>query len=171
MASVNCSATCALAPQRVPSANAARGDITGDPRDPASLKVACATALARAGYVSRAAKAFTQGGLQSVSPDVVEQLRASILQVIRVDSELLSKIINTKLKNGSAPGPSGWTGELIASLVDDPGCLEALGVLVCDILNGSLDDPSRELIMASLLIAGAKASGGVSEWRRASYCN
>ena len=155
----------ALAQQHVPSAP---DDITGDPRDPTSR----ATALARAGYVSRAAKAFTQGGLQSVSPEVVEQLRGlhpprsdpppplpDTVPHIRVDSELLSKIINTKLKNGSAPGPSGWTGELIALLVDDPGCLEALGVLVCDILNGSLDDPSRELIMASLLIAGPKRAG------------
>jgi hypothetical protein len=49
----------------------------------------------------------------------------------------------------------------VATLVDDPDCLDALGVLIGDIVNGFLDDASRQLIMASLLIAGAKGGDGV----------
>ena len=57
-----------------------------------------------------------------------------------VDTEALAKTISQRLKNGAAPGPSGWTGELIAPLVDDPECLDGLGALVADIINGDLDD-------------------------------
>ena len=77
-----------------------------------------------------------------------------------VDTEALAKTISQWLKNGAAPGPSGWTGELIAPLVDDPECLDGLGALVADIINGDLDDHSRALIMSSLLIAGSKPNGG-----------
>ena len=34
--------------------------------------------------------------------------------LLDIDTDTLAKIVNTKLKNGSAPGPSGWTGELVA---------------------------------------------------------
>src|SRR3569623_2662923 len=123
--------------------------------DPVSRKIR-ATALARAGYISRAAKALSQDGLQPASADVVDKLRVlhppsagspppcpDIVTHVGVDYEVLAKIISKKLKNGSAPGPSGWTGELIDPLVDDPDCLDGLGVLVGDILNGDLDDNSR----------------------------
>ena len=84
-----------------------------------------------------------------------------LFHMSNVDSVALAKIISSKLKNGSAPGPSGWTGELVAPLIDDPECLDGLGALTTDIINGALEDTSRSLLMASLLIAGAKPNGGV----------
>ena len=54
-------------------------------RDPASLQVARAGALAQSGYLSRAAKTLTQQGLVAPSPDVVEKLLA-------VDEALLRKL-------------------------------------------------------------------------------
>jgi hypothetical protein len=93
-------------------------DPTDEIRDPVSRKVIRATALARAGYISRAAKALSQDGLQPASADVVGKLRALhpessgtpppcpvTVPLVGVDNELLTKIICSKLKNGSAPGP------------------------------------------------------------------
>ena len=107
-------------------------------------------------------------------PSVVDSLRSlhpqrSSLPVrvpsasphIAVDEALLGKLIASQLKNGSAGGPSGWTGELVAPLVDDAECLRGLAALVRDIINGELDAHARSLLMASLLIPGAKAGGGV----------
>ena len=80
-----------------------------------------------------------------------------------VDEALLRRVISSKLKNGSAGGPSGWTGELVAPLADDEECLQGLAALVRDILNGVLDANSRSLLMASLLIPGAKDDGGAPD--------
>lgn len=33
---------------------------------------------------------------------------------IHIDSQVLASLIKEKVANGSAPGPSGWTGELLA---------------------------------------------------------
>ena len=150
------------------------GPQVDDFRDPASLQVARARALAQAGYLSRAAKALSQQGLVAPSSAVVEKLRSlhpkgsgEILPVpasaphVAVDEALLRRVISSKLKNGSAGGPSGWTGELVAPLADDEECLQGLAALVRDILNGVLDANSRSLLMASLLIPGAKDDGGV----------
>ena len=65
-----------------------------------------------------------------------------------------------KVANGSAPGPSGWTGELIKALVGDADCLAGLVALVEDIINGDLDDSARKYLLSSSLIASEKDSGG-----------
>src|ERR1700734_2964527 len=65
-----------------------------------------------------------------------------------------------KVANGSAPGPSGWTGELIKALVGDADCLAGLVALVEDIINGDLDDSARKFLLSSSLIASEKDSGG-----------
>jgi len=122
------------------------------PRDPDSTRVARATALASAGYVSRAARTLLQGDLKAHSAEVSASLRQlhpvssgqpprlpeSVMHV-GVDQDALKKLITKKLKNGSSAGPSGWTGELVAPLVSDRECLHVLGVLVGDIINGTLD--------------------------------
>jgi hypothetical protein len=74
---------------------------------------------------------------------------------------MVRKVLNTKLKNGSSPGPSGWTGELLAILGTDEACLEHLAVLIRDIINGLLPNAAREYIMASVLIPVSKPDGGV----------
>ena len=117
-----------------------------DAKDPVSLKVARARALAQSGYLSRAAKTLVQEGLAVPSSSVIEKLRAlhpkssgGVPQVpdsppiVAVDEDLLRKVVSGKLKNGSAGGPSGWTGELLAPLVDDDECFQGISALVRDI--------------------------------------
>jgi len=78
----------------------------------------------------------------------------------QIDLAVLSRLVRSSLANGSAPGGSGWTGDLILALIEDHDCLTALGVLVKDILNGALTGRARELLVSSILFAGKKASGG-----------
>ena len=74
---------------------------------------------------------------------------------------MLFCLVIRKVANGSAPGPSGWSGELIKALVGDADCLAGLVALVEDIVNGDLDDSARKLLLSSSLIASEKDSGGV----------
>jgi hypothetical protein len=73
----------------------------------------------------------------------------------------LVKLIDTKLKNGSSPGPFGWTGELLGTLVGDSECSQGLAVLVEDMINGNLGPQARSYLMASRLIPLGKEGGGV----------
>jgi hypothetical protein len=143
-------------------------------RDPDALRVERAKALVSCGYISRAARALVQGELVNPSAEVMDTLRSlhpnkasrvpslpPTAPHVVTDLEALSDIISSKLRNGSAPGPSGWTGELVAPLISDADCLMALGTLVGDIVNGNLDTHSRSLLMASLLIPAPKGGGGI----------
>ena len=45
-----------------------------------------------------------------------------------------------QMVDGLAPGPSGWTAEMVYTLTEDPDCLTGLAVLIQDITNGNLPD-------------------------------
>ena len=81
--------------------------------------------------------------------------------MITVDKDDLSMLVKRRLRNGSAPGYSGWTGELIRALVDDDECLHGLCVLVEDIANGNLTAPERDYVLPSSLLPARKADMGV----------
>ncbi len=40
--------------------------------------------------------------------------------------------------NGAAPGPSGWTGDLIQPLLNNSRCLDAIAMLLMLIINGEV---------------------------------
>lgn len=130
-----------------------------DVPDRTGLKIKRATALVRAGYVSRAARTLSHLDLPDVNDDVPRTLHdlhpsstrpipavPRTAPLVAVDQHRLAELIRSRLKNGSSPGPSGWTGELVAPLVDDAECLSALALLVSDILNGNLSEQPRGLL-------------------------
>jgi hypothetical protein len=51
--------------------------------------------------------------------------------------------------NGAAPGPSGWTGDMLKVLAYDQQCLQYLAVLVQDIHKGALPSEAKPYILAS----------------------
>ena len=134
-----------------------------------------AASLVERGFVSRAARGLFQSGLAPFSPDNIEALRllhppsaSGLLPPVpesaprtHVDSKVLAALVSEKVANGSAPGPSGWTGELLAALVGDSDCLLGLVGIVEDIVNGDFDDSARDLLLTSSLIASQKDSGGL----------
>lgn len=80
---------------------------------------------------------------------------------IILQAEHLTKIVKQNLANKSAPGPSGWTGEHIATLMGDEECREAVTVIVSMIVNGQFDDVARARYLACRLMPFAKPGGGV----------
>ena len=127
------------------------------------------------GHISRATRCLFQRGLAPLVSSTVESLRKlhppssdskcpslpDSAPRIHVDGVVLSDLVLRKVANGSAPGPSGWTGELVKALVGDADCLAGLVTLVEDIVNGDLDESARKLLLSSSLIASEKDSGGV----------
>ena len=79
----------------------------------------------------------------------------------QVDLDTLSKIVRKSLSNGSSPAGSGWTGDILIPLVGDKDCLAGLGILVRDIISGTLPDSCRTLLLSSILIAADKDNGGI----------
>src|SRR5579872_6299311 len=147
---------------------------SGPPRssyssDVSSARIARAISLVERHLVSRASKSLFQPSLAPLVPSTVEKLRAfhppaavaaSSLPVlpessprIHVDGKVLADLVKGKVANGSSPGPSGWTGELLLALTGDPDCLAGIVALVEDIINGLLDDRARSVLLASTLIA------------------
>lgn len=61
--------------------------------------------------------------------------------------------------NGSAPGPSGWTAEMVRVLTEDPDCLTGLVMLIQDITNGNLPDSIKPFLLPSNLIGLDKNAG------------
>src|SRR4029078_1476952 len=78
-----------------------------------------------------------------------------------VRREEMTKIITRQLANGSAPGPSGWTGELLRALVDDDVCVTGLASIVTDIINGRPSSASRSYLLPSTSIALSKPNNGI----------
>jgi len=62
-------------------------------------------------------------------------------------------VLGKRFHNGSAPGPSGWTADLLAVLVRDADCATALSYLITDIINGNIPARARARLLACRLIA------------------
>ena len=147
---------------------------SGAQSDPQLARVLRAKALVEMKRLSRATKALLQGDLASMTESTITALRALHPKAtdpvpalpeeaprIQVDTEVLVSLVRKRVANGSSPSYSGWTGELLLALLDDLDCLHGLAQIVEDQLNGSLDDMTRDFILGSCLIAGAKPTGGV----------
>jgi len=78
-------------------------------------------------------------------------------------SEKMNDFINQikSLDNGSAPGPSGWTGNMIKSLITDQECIKLLGTLCTDIINGDLPMECSQYLNSTILVPTEKPNGGI----------
>ena len=118
--------------------------------------IARCVALTREGHYRRAVRAIssTTPLVDTSQPDklrLLQQLHPlplphdsilpplpSNIPLVTVDAdEGLVKII-CQMVNGSAPGPSGWTAEMVRVLTEDEDCLTGLAMLIQDITNGTL---------------------------------
>lgn len=131
-----------------------------------------ANELIQEGNVGKAARVLTQQPLQPMNDQTVRQLQdlhphgpttlppplPDHSPTIHVNSHSLSKTIRN-MRRGAAPGPSGWTIELIRPLLDNANCLDGLTSLIELIINGKLPDAARSLMVSSYLFAGSKPTG------------
>ena len=86
---------------------------------------------------------------------VLPRLPADAEQLILEDGDDIKRIIRSS-DNGSAAGPSGWTGGLLAALVESDLCRLGIVALLKDILNGNIPDAARQYLLASRLVAITK---------------
>ena len=87
--------------------------------------------------------------------DVATDVLHSVAIAIQKANEDMRRIIRSS-DNGSAAGPSGWTGSLLAALVEPDICRLSIIALLKDILNGSIPDAARPYLLASRLVAITK---------------
>ena len=80
---------------------------------------------------------------------------------VPVPSPDVVKQVLKRCANGSAPGVSGWTGDLLGCLSGDVKCTELLCHLLHVIINGNIPRTFRRRLLASRLIPLPKKSGGV----------
>lgn len=126
------------------------------------------------GHIGRAARALMQKPPADVAnPEVMAALQAlhprcptevpalpanAELSFLAPDRRLKSMIFH-KVANGSAPGPSGWTGEMMATIARNDDCLAGIAALLNDIRNGTLPDEARPYLLSARLMAVDKNPG------------
>ena len=79
---------------------------------------------------------------------------------IVVDPETVCETTK-KLLSQAAPGPDGWTGELLDVLTSDPVCVTGLADLLSDIANNDVPPCVADRLRACRLIAIPKPTGGI----------
>jgi Reverse transcriptase (RNA-dependent DNA polymerase) len=134
----------------------------------------------RLGYLGKAHSALIREGMHDPNdPTVIEQLnelhppyphalpvcpRDAPSIIIGADTpenrEKLRKILR-KLDNGSAGGPSGFTGQHLWTLARDDDCLRGLALIMQDINNGTTGSRLREYITSATLYPLTKKGNGV----------
>lgn len=124
------------------------------------------------GSIHRSARALTATGLVEASPAVVQQLRDKhpsapppVVPVpgptapppLSVPADTFRQVLESRLPLGSAPGPSGWTNEMLRSaLLNDDDAFEGALWLVNAQLAGTL--PHCPNLVASRLVPISKLS-------------
>jgi hypothetical protein len=122
------------------------------------------------GYVSKGVQVLLQEPIAEPTKEVIaklEQLHPAASDAIpdvppgaiaplAVDVKALKDLLKKQCRNGSSPGVTGWTGELMAHLADDDICIKGLASLVRDIIKGCLPSDTRTLLLSCTLYAGRK---------------
>ena len=135
--------------------------------DDTTRRVRRCVELAKENHLSRATSALLQNPLAEPSTATFEKLRSlhppaspafvapavppGAKRYVQLDEKKFNSILQ-KLRNGAAPGPSCWTGELLHTICLDQHCREGVIAIITDLLNGSVHSSVRPLLLASRLI-------------------
>jgi hypothetical protein len=151
-----------------------------DLRDDASRRVSAATRKVKQGHVRKAVDALIQPGMLEITVETIEQLQAlhpdASAPLSRDDIEFAAQQAKHWLSagdvakrrerfydNGSAPGPSGWTGAMLRPLLENHVCRRGLALIFSMLMNGDIRTPHvRQTLRAARLIPvpkGATAAG------------
>ena len=127
--------------------------------------------LIKAGHLSKASSRLTSLGslprststaeaLQQLHPTSVMDMPSppAVSHVLIIDDEHLRQALD-KCANGSGPGASGWTGDLLLPLSRDPVIMPAIKAMVDDLVHARLGPDVSDLLRLSLLSALKKKPG------------
>jgi hypothetical protein len=121
----------------------------------------------REGYISKAVNTLKSDKVATMDDETIEILKSlhpastgSLPTIVSPDCTKISisgddlrSLPDTFFDNGSAPGPSGWTGALITPLLRYAQTANALALLFTLIINGEISDgPLRDCLLAARLI-------------------
>lgn len=133
-----------------------------------------AKAHVREDHITRAFNALNTGTAAPATEETLQQLQQQHPPAsepipsppqesprVAVDATAAYRVIKQSVANGSAPGLSGWTGELLLIAASNGACMEGIVALITDLLHGSLPDEAHALIAAGRLIALLKPNGTV----------
>jgi hypothetical protein len=145
---------------------------------PAQLAaVKAAVRLAQQGLFKKAIQALERCGSNGIldpTPQVIQKLislhpQPSWLELppvpesaprgLQLSNSTLKKA-SRAIANGSSPDIWGWSGELMAVLMNDHACREAIKELVCLVRDDALPARARDCMLASWLVALPKADNG-----------
>lgn len=141
--------------------------------DPEAVRVRRAARLVQEGHLSRASSALSQAALAEPTAEVAESLRAlhpaappqtapppdDAPTVWEIEDNVLTSAL-LHLCDGAAPGPSGWSAELVRPLLLDAVCRAGFAALIRDIHNGTPTPAMSRLLLACRLLAIQKPLGG-----------
>ena len=147
--------------------------------DPMAGPIKRAVRIVREGAprcLSRAMRALSQAPLAPLTDDTIAQLRSlhpsateglaplprnKAVQLVSVDPDTLFRLLRLRVNNGSAPGPSGWTGSHLQVLADsdDEEARAGLCMLVRDLCNGVFGGATQLRLLASVLMPVSKKGG------------
>jgi hypothetical protein len=153
-------------------------DSNKDTRSDSARRVSAATRKVRQGHVRKAVDALTQPGMLEITIETLEQLQklhpdasdplspddiefASTQAKTWLSSNDIAKRSERFYDNGSAPGPSGWTGAMLRPLLQSAICRAGLATVFSLLMNGDIRDPrTRETLRAARLIPVPKGVDG-----------
>lgn len=139
-------------------------------------KIKKAVALVSRGLARKAIQTLSQTGAKTSSVQTLAELRElhpsaraemkgareeSTHAPVSVDQQIIQKLILKRMCSASAPGPSGWTGELLAVLIRERECGLGIAAIVRDICNGVFEGSIRDRLTASCVIGIEKSDGSV----------
>ncbi len=139
-------------------------DAGGTPKQPAERAINAATALAHEGLLAKGMRALMRKN-DPLPEDIAERARklhpeGEDLNLpapfdsdwIAVDDSLVHKVLreSATLK---APGPTGWTEDLLLQCAKEARCKAAFAAMARDILAGDVPAEIREVITSSRFVA------------------
>jgi len=124
----------------------------------------------------RAFRSLSQAPLAPLNARTVQQLRDlhpratelmcavppnKALEIAAVDPKTLFTLLKRRVNNGSAPGPSGWTGSHLQLIADSDNSDAKSGfcLLIRDICNGVFGGSTQQRLLASVLMPIGKKDG------------
>ena len=143
-------------------------------QDQTTRNVKRATQLVRQGHLRRAMMALTQTEPVIVTPDVITELRdlhppqetpvyplPTTAPYMTLSGNELDQYIREFDDEGAAPGPSGWTSDLIRPLVTDAQCQNGLAILLMLIINGEGTGQLKHMILSGRGLPTYKPNGNI----------
>jgi hypothetical protein len=128
--------------------------------------------------MKKAVQTLMSSGVMDLSPDVLQKLAAlhpqpkEAVPACPAEAPRLSVIADDildvsirKICNGSAPGASGWSAEHLKVLVSDQVCREGIKHILMHIINNNVDERTRQILIAGILVAVAKDSSAMPDPR------